>query len=226
MKTVTARDWSRAWFRLRRRYIGEVRSDVQSQLTLMGNNAVLEFNAGARDALDLLPMQDGEELGRVVVRRLEGMSDDVVQSSLDAYASLPDELSVDISDLLDQSAARMVGVTDEVRNKVGEVVADGIRRDLSLSEIAAGIQDVVDRPWRSLMVARTETATVGNRTVARAWSEAGVERVTISDGTPCGWLSHDDPDQADGSIRTVSEFDATPISHPNCQRTGFPRLED
>ncbi|MXW34120.1 MAG: hypothetical protein F4Z60_00260 [Chloroflexi bacterium] len=221
---MAKRNWARAWFRLRRRYVRELRGDVGEQLTLMGRAAVLEFEAGARDPLDLIPEVQAEELGQVVVQRLSSMNDDVVQAALDSYDKLPETLTVDISDLLDASRQRMVGVTDEVTQTVGRIEADEIRRDLPLSDIADGIQGVVDTPWKSLTVARTETSTVGNRTVARAWQESGVEQVTISDGSECGWSSHDDSLKADGLVRTVAAFDATPISHPNCQRTGFPKL--
>lgn len=222
---MAKRDWALAWFRLRRRYIAGLRRDAQAQLTLMGRAAALEFEQGARDPLDLLPESGGDELGRVVVERLAALRDDAVAAALDNYASLPDRLEVDIADLLDESGARMVGVNDELRRRVGRIVAEGVRSEATISDIAARIDQLVKRPSRSLTIARTEVSTVGNRTVNRAWSEAGVERVTISDGAGCGWLTHDDALKADGLVRTVAEFDAVPISHPNCQRTGFPILD-
>lgn len=42
----------------------------------------------------------------------------------------------------------------------------------------------------------------------------------VSDGSGCGWFSHDDPEQASGKIVTKDEALAHPIAHPNCVR-GF-----
>lgn len=41
----------------------------------------------------------------------------------------------------------------------------------------------------------------------------------------CGWTSHDDPDLADGSTRTLEEAEAYPIAHPGCRRITLPRLD-
>ena len=221
---MARRDWLKAYFRLRRAAIKDLRRDVRATLTLMGAAAVLELEAGARDAATLIPVQAGDDLGRVVVSRLEPLGDDLVAAAVDNFKSLPDAITVDISDILDRSGQRMVDVTDRLRNRVGEIVADGIRRDLPLSDITDGIQGVLESPSRALTVARTEVATAGNQTVARAWTAAGVEEVTISDGLNCGWRSHADSQKADGLIRTVAEFGRRPIAHPNCQRTAYPRV--
>ena len=219
---MARRDWLKAYFRLRRAAIKDLRRDVRANLTLMGRNAVLELETGARDAATLIPAQAGDDLGRVVVSRLEPLSDDLVAAAVDSYAALPDAVTIDASDIFDRAGQRMVDVTDRLRNRVGEIVADGVTRDLPLSDIADGIQELVDSPSRALTVARTEVATAGNETVARAWTAAGVEDVTISDGLNCGWRSHGDSLKADGLVRAVAEFERRPIAHPNCQRTAYP----
>jgi hypothetical protein len=43
------------------------------------------------------------------------------------------------------------------------------------------------------------------------------------DGDDCGWTSHDDPDKADGTIRTLDEASDYPLPHPNCVRGWTPR---
>ncbi|MFD3452783.1 hypothetical protein ACFWVC_11410 [Streptomyces sp. NPDC058691] len=48
--------------------------------------------------------------------------------------------------------------------------------------------------------------------------EAGVQWVQAFDGAGCGWTSHQDPDKATGTLRTVEEAAAWPISHPRCRR--------
>lgn len=54
---------------------------------------------------------------------------------------------------------------------------------------------------------------------------SGVEWFSITDGTDCGWHSHDDPDKAHGSVRSLEEVLAYPIAHPNCSRTIQPIYE-
>ena len=46
--------------------------------------------------------------------------------------------------------------------------------------------------------------------------------VQVYDGPECGWTEHDDPDLADGSLRTLEEADEYPLSHPHCQRAFGP----
>ncbi|MFG3140934.1 hypothetical protein ACGFZA_32610 [Streptomyces sp. NPDC048211] len=53
--------------------------------------------------------------------------------------------------------------------------------------------------------------------------EAGVQYMQVFDGPGCGWTSHKDPDKAIGTLRTVEEAAAWPISHPRCGRAFGPR---
>jgi hypothetical protein len=53
--------------------------------------------------------------------------------------------------------------------------------------------------------------------------EAGVRFKQVFDGPGCGWTSHLDPDKATGTLRTVEEAAAWPISHPRCTRAVGPR---
>lgn len=68
------------------------------------------------------------------------------------------------------------------------------------------------------MEAKTKLAVAWNAAVLNSTVQQGGTHVEVSDGSSCGWTYHDDPDRADGSIRTVEEAAAYPISHPNCQR--------
>jgi hypothetical protein len=47
--------------------------------------------------------------------------------------------------------------------------------------------------------------------------------VEVRDGPECGWVSHQDPDHADGTLRTVEDADAHPLAHPGCVREIIPR---
>lgn len=77
--------------------------------------------------------------------------------------------------------------------------------------------------------ARAESATLAKSGVAynsgtlnRA-REAGVQWVEIFDGAGCGWTNHRDTDKAAGTLRTVEDAAAWPISHPRCGRAFGPR---
>lgn len=53
--------------------------------------------------------------------------------------------------------------------------------------------------------------------------QAGVGVVEVFDGFDCGWTSHQDPDKANRSLRSVEEAADRPISHPRCRRGFGPR---
>ncbi|MGW1799205.1 hypothetical protein ACWCQN_25355 [Streptomyces sp. NPDC001984] len=53
--------------------------------------------------------------------------------------------------------------------------------------------------------------------------EAGVRWMQVFDGAGCGWTSHPDPDKATGTIRSIEDAAAWPISHPRCRRAFGPR---
>lgn len=69
-------------------------------------------------------------------------------------------------------------------------------------------------------VLRTKTAQAFNQGSLVVGREAGVEWVEVFDGPDCGWTDHDDPDLANGTIRTLDDADAHDIAHPRCAR-GF-----
>ena len=54
---------------------------------------------------------------------------------------------------------------------------------------------------------------------------SGVEWFQVSDGSDCGWQHHDDPDKANGSLRSLEDVLAFPIAHPNCSRQVVPVYE-
>lgn len=53
-------------------------------------------------------------------------------------------------------------------------------------------------------------------------AEAGVTSYYVSDGAFCGWSFHDDPDRADGTIRSEMELVEFPLAHPHCRRSASP----
>lgn len=71
---------------------------------------------------------------------------------------------------------------------------------------------------RSYLIALTETASTWNVSALASYKGLGVGFVEVFDGPSCGWTSHNDPDLATGSIRSVAAANAQPLSHPRCQR--------
>ncbi|MGW1709183.1 hypothetical protein ACWCP8_27670 [Streptomyces sp. NPDC002206] len=53
--------------------------------------------------------------------------------------------------------------------------------------------------------------------------KAGVQWMHVFDGAACGWTSHQDPDKAARTLRTVEDAAAWPISHPRYGRAFGPR---
>lgn len=73
------------------------------------------------------------------------------------------------------------------------------------------------------VVVRTKTAVAYNAGTLNHARSHGVAYFEVFDGSDCGLTSHNDPDKANGTIRTAEEVAAHPISHPRCQRAIGPR---
>ncbi|MFD6149359.1 hypothetical protein [Streptomyces sp. NPDC060243] len=64
-----------------------------------------------------------------------------------------------------------------------------------------------------------QAVTTANQGAAQtALDELGCTHVEVRDGAGCGWTSHDDPDGADGTLRTIEDALAHPVAHPHCVR--------
>lgn len=73
------------------------------------------------------------------------------------------------------------------------------------------------------MAARTKSAVAYNAGTLNELHAQKQSHVEVFDGPDCGWTAHDDPDGADGSIRTLAAASANPVAHPNCRRAFGPR---
>ncbi len=143
--------------------------------------------------------------------------------------------SPEMQTLLREAAGRMRPVTDVTRSAVQEVLRIGQARGYNDFQIARGvpadnfrgIRDVVKMTYknRDLAIARTEMAISSQRAAHDRYAAAGVTHVDIQDGPGCGWTSHDDPDTANGSRRTLAAANAHPTAHPNCIRVSMPVLD-
>lgn len=69
-----------------------------------------------------------------------------------------------------------------------------------------------------------QTISTANTAAARtALDDLGVEWLEVRDGAQCGWRDHEDPDKANGTLRTVQDALAHPSAHPHCIRELLPR---
>ncbi|MGW1157757.1 hypothetical protein ACWD48_05925 [Streptomyces sp. NPDC002519] len=73
------------------------------------------------------------------------------------------------------------------------------------------------RAWAEAATLAKSAVAYNAGTLNRA-REAGVRYMEVFDGADCGWTSHRDTDKPNGTLRTVEEAAAWPISHPRCRR--------
>jgi len=153
-----------------------------------------------------------------------------------AYAALGEQLGVeltfDLAAVSTKGVRALIGIhvtsiTDTLLELLRNRVEDAIARGLSIEQLVRGTDTVEGLRElfgsRAETIALSETATAYNRASSAGYRESGlIDGVEIFDGPECGWTEHDDPDLADGTTRTLDEFDEYPIAHPNCQRAGGP----
>lgn len=130
-------------------------------------------------------------------------------------------------------------VSGRVKTEVLDQVRIGIEHGLTFRQIAEGgtfpsaVSDVGDvtlkgvegvyeeyTGWQAERIARTEAGHTFNVASSALMRDAGVEHVDIVDGDddpPCG--------EWNGSRKTLDEYEAEPLGHPNCTRIGLPVIE-
>lgn len=124
-------------------------------------------------------------------------------------------------------ASRVKRVDAVTRRAIRKTVLDGITNNLTDGEIAENLRDKVASVYkgRAETIARTEMALIDQEAAHDRYKAAGLTHVRIYDGSDCGWTSHDDPDKANGTIRTIDDARAHPLAHPNCVRASAPEVE-
>jgi hypothetical protein len=162
----------------------------------------------------------------------------------DAYAGVNAELGLELDFQMDGPSVKPVmtqigndvtAINDVSRQKLRRLIAEGVERGYSMGQIVrgvpddgfAGLRNLVDG-WsstgagqgtsRAAAIARTETANVYNHLALSGYNAGGIASVLVFDGRDCGWTSHEDPDKANGTIRTLVEARQHVIAHPNCGR--------
>lgn len=109
-------------------------------------------------------------------------------------------------------------VSDVVTRALADADEDSSVQDLA-DAITGAARDLYDdyAQYRSLRIARTESAIVYNNGAVLGGSQAGFDQFDVVDGT-------DDPEcaAANGDVWSTTECLEDPISHPNCVRAFFP----
>jgi len=115
---------------------------------------------------------------------------------------------------------RITAIENTTRQRVGAYVTSATESGLSpdaLADMIEGDASGAFNAVRAMTISRTEAALVYSRGSTAAYRDSGrVEKVIVFDGDGCGWTGHDDPDLADGSVRTLDEAEEWPLAHPNC----------
>ena len=139
---------------------------------------------------------------------------------------------------VEASAERVAKVNKATRKGIQRSIVKGQEKGYTAREIAVGsartrkdkrfkpISKVVGRPYlykgRPQCIARTELAYASNAASLQVFGSQGMELVEVSDGPNCGWVTHYDPDKANGTERGIKDAFAHQIARPNCVRMFLP----
>jgi hypothetical protein len=156
----------------------------------------------------------------------------------DADLDVVDAVAADLqADLLTATTYTRISATSMVKSltrlarEVPEMRAEterAVRRELTDRGVSAvvyrdGSRHGLDTYAR--MAARTQLAQAWQLAGLRVMGSYGVEWVELVDGAGCGLTSHLDPAKANGMVLRLEQAEAYPLSHPNCIRTTYPRLD-
>ena len=137
------------------------------------------------------------------------------------------DLVARIQEALRRARAFLRAAQDAVRTPdAPRLDVDALRREHPLDTVvyANNARHPVDA-WASAAITWQAVTTANTAAARTALDELGTEWVEIRDGSSCGWTSHDDPDRANRTLRTVQDALAHPSAHPHCQRELLPRLD-
>lgn len=147
----------------------------------------------------------------------------ITTASAQYYADLTNR----INEALRRARAFLRAAQDAARDTLSARIDTALlRREHPLDTViyANQARHPVDA-WASTAITWQAVTTANTAAARTALDELGTEWVEISDGADCGWTSHDDPDRANRTLRTVQDALAHPTSHPHCVRELLPRLD-
>jgi plasmid stabilization system protein ParE len=146
----------------------------------------------------------------------------ITTASAQYYADLTGR----ITEALRRARAFLRAVQDAVRTAVDRIDLEQLRRDYPLDTIvyANNSRHPADA-WAGASITWQAVTTANTAACRTALDDLDISYVEVRDGADCGWTSHDDPDRANRTLRTVQDALAHASAHPHCQREFLPRLD-
>ena len=115
--------------------------------------------------------------------------------------------------LLEQQDITVKGIEGTTLDRLGNALADGVSRGLSVDEIAGNLADYVDNPVRAFAIANTETARATSAAAMDGYVAAGIAQIDwlVSPGA-----CEECEDIASGGPFTLQDAPMQP-AHPSCR---------
>jgi hypothetical protein len=211
------------------------RGRALDRLRQYGPKAAMPKAALTPDSL-LRRDEEDAELRRLYAQVAIAEVTEVITTTLDVL-DIDEQIEDAVVDAIVERGVTSVGrVNDTTFERVEGVVAEGIRRGYSVSQIAngfpgegyVGVVGVFDEAiaLRSALAAQHESVLLFNSATLAVYGTDDVSRVEVLDGEGCGWKNHDDPDLADGSTRSTADALEHLLAHPHCARLFLPLAGD
>lgn len=176
------------------------------------------------------------EVSEPYVREMAEVSIENADKFAGARAT-PEMIEALVQEVGEETAERVTQVNATTRKRIQKTIVQAQSRGYSVRETAYGSRRTRKDKFRPLdkvvkelyhgrpeCIARTELAMVTNAAQVRRYAELGMNTVDVFDGPECGWTTHNDPDKANGTTRSVKDALGMPISHPNCVRSFLPSI--
>ncbi|MGW2739119.1 hypothetical protein ACWC4D_33580 [Streptomyces sp. NPDC001288] len=79
------------------------------------------------------------------------------------------------------------------------------------------------KDWARSALTYQGAVTANHGAINTARLDLDAQWMQVRDGDACGWVSHEDTDHADGTIRSIDDCTAYPVAHHGCVRELIPR---
>ncbi|MFF8610786.1 hypothetical protein ACF06X_33310 [Streptomyces sp. NPDC015346] len=134
-----------------------------------------------------------------------------------------------LAEALRRARAFLRAALDAARTRADRFSAARFDRDLLQREhplgtvIYSGDARHPVESWARAALSWQAVTTANAGAIRTAADELRCDWMEVRDGRDCGWTTHDDPDRAHGTLRTVQDALAHSVAHPHCQREFYPR---
>ena len=125
-----------------------------------------------------------------------------------------------LSSLLDSVNVTVNGLNNTTLDRIGTILAAGLKEGVTPSEMAKQMQyeidDLLDDSERALMIAQTETSRAVSIASRELYQDSGVELVQWLVADPCDLCQENADVSPIGIDETFPSGDTEPPAHPNC----------